>query len=121
MTWRHRDISDDVLRGLFLLLEASSKQHDGVHITNHCLQSILNIKRVSTIRARSFASEIRHVFPYSDVRLNSLHATVLILGLKKETEPTNLLRVDTMPPLPDIETRLGIESVVWSCNRTRMQ
>lgn len=115
--FRHRDVSDNVLKGIYLLLLLAKDQtRDGIVLDNKCLQSILGVKRVYRENARAFAKTIEHLFPYSDIQHDSRNAFVLLLGASG-TKPLNPHCLSSLPDPGAIEDRLGVIPVVWSRER----
>ena len=116
--WSNRDMTDDLLRAIHLALCAARKQKEGVSIANRCLKTLLRVDRVHSGRANALARRMKTIFPFHRLMMDQQNATILVLGLT-ESKPDNTLRVRSIPSPSEIEKELGVETVTWSCNRSK--
>ena len=109
--WKWRDISEDSLHALHLLLEMSKARCDGVVLSNHCLQNILGLNRVFSQRAKEFAGRISHIFPFYLVKRDRQGCTTLCLGVSVDKPPDHPLHVSRIAEMDQIEKSLHVYKV----------
>ena len=112
-TWRQRDVDDDVLRALNLVVEMARDGKDGAYIDNHALQQWLQVDRVHSPRIHALARRIAHILPYFKISQDYLKRATVVFGLTKDKEPVKKLIVESLPRLLETEKRLGIKIVTW--------
>jgi hypothetical protein len=100
-------VTDELVVGLYLMLLASRELSDGVRVSNPVLQKVLGVQHVHEWRAKRFAMEVKHLFPYHKVQREQNNVYVLYLGLIADKRPRNPLRVNTLSALPDMKKELG--------------
>lgn len=86
-------VSETAIYGLYLMAMATKGGHDGVLLSNQCLQRLLGVKHVFKARAEALAGELQHLFPYSLAPKQENNIRVLYLGFLRR-HPDHPLRVE---------------------------
>lgn len=117
--WTCRHIPDHSLQALYLLLEMSKNQCDGVLLTNQCLKEVLGVMRVHAHRATELACGLTHLFPFQRVEYDRLNRTMLSLGVTKNKAPEKPLPMRSIPSLDFIEKCLCVDKMEITIQRNR--
>jgi hypothetical protein len=98
--------------GLHLIFLAARSGTDGLILTNKCLQSFFELRRIYRKRVEQLAGDLSHLFPYQEIWLDSRRARTLTLGFVQGTPPESALKVQTLPTFSDICAQVGIDVLI---------